>query len=32
MCGGYINRDDFISRFRMTNLTDEEIRNSTVTG
>ena len=30
--GGYINRDDFISKFRMTNMTDEDIRASTVTG
>ncbi|KAK5125757.1 hypothetical protein LTR85_012033 [Meristemomyces frigidus] len=32
MCGGYINRDDFISKFRMTNLSEEEIKGSTVTG
>ncbi|KAK4547531.1 hypothetical protein LTR36_000488 [Oleoguttula mirabilis] len=32
MCGGYINRDDFVSRYRMTNLTDEEIKASTITG
>lgn len=32
MCGGYINRDDFISKFRMTNLTEQEVRASTVTG
>jgi trimethyllysine dioxygenase len=32
MCGGYINRDDFISRFRMTNLGEEDIKFSTVSG
>ncbi|KAK5108351.1 hypothetical protein LTR62_008381 [Meristemomyces frigidus] len=32
MCGGYINRDDFISRFRATNLSKEEIVATTVTG
>ena len=32
MCGGYINRDDFISRFRSTNLTEGERGESTVTG
>ncbi|KAM0703173.1 hypothetical protein Q7P35_009111 [Cladosporium inversicolor] len=32
MCGGYINRDDFISKYRMTNLTKEQIAASTVTG
>ncbi|KAK5137511.1 hypothetical protein LTR08_008490 [Meristemomyces frigidus] len=29
MCGGYINRDDFISKFRMTNLSPEQIEAST---
>lgn len=32
MCGGYINRDDFISKYRATNMTEEDIRASTVTG
>lgn len=32
MCGGYINRDDFISRYRMTNLNEKQIVLSTVTG
>nr|OQO25890.1 hypothetical protein B0A51_06155 [Rachicladosporium sp. CCFEE 5018] len=32
MCGGYINRDDYISKYRMTNLSKEEIEASTVTG
>lgn len=32
MCGGYINRDDFISKYRQTNMTPEEIQASTVTG
>ncbi|KAK0935332.1 hypothetical protein LTR48_004953 [Friedmanniomyces endolithicus] len=32
MCGGYINRDDFISKFRTTNYTREELEASTVTG
>lgn len=32
MCGGYINRDDFVSRYRQTNMTPEDIRASTVTG
>ena len=32
MCGGYIGRDDYMSRFRMTNLSEEEVRASTVTG
>ncbi|GAB7323734.1 hypothetical protein MBLNU13_g07199t2 [Cladosporium sp. NU13] len=32
MCGGYINRDDFISKYRMTNLTKEQVAASTVTG
>ena len=32
MCGGYINRDDFISRYRQTNMSREEIEASTVTG
>ncbi|OQO07864.1 hypothetical protein B0A48_06655 [Cryoendolithus antarcticus] len=32
MCGGYINRDDFISRFRTTNLTKADLEASTVTG
>ena len=32
MCGGYINHDDYISKYRMTNLSAEEIRASTVTG
>lgn len=32
MCGGYIGRDDFISKYRMLNLSEAEIRESTVTG
>ncbi|TKA26094.1 hypothetical protein B0A50_04590 [Salinomyces thailandicus] len=32
MCGGYINRDDFISKYRTTNLSQEELLASTVTG
>ncbi|KAF2764671.1 Trimethyllysine dioxygenase [Teratosphaeria nubilosa] len=32
MCGGYIPRDDYISKFRATNLSREEIAASTVTG
>ncbi|SMQ47238.1 unnamed protein product [Zymoseptoria tritici ST99CH_3D7] len=32
MCGGYINRDDFISRYRATNLSEGEVRLATVTG
>lgn len=27
-----VNRDDFISRYRMTNMSDKDIRASTVTG
>ena len=27
-----VNRDDFISKFRMTNMSEEEVRASTVTG
>jgi len=27
-----VNRDDFISKYRMTNLSEDEIRASTVTG
>ncbi|GAB1739208.1 hypothetical protein NU219Hw_g3958t1 [Hortaea werneckii] len=32
MCGGYINRDDFISKYRTTNLSKHELSASTVTG
>lgn len=32
MCGGYINRDDWVSKFRQTNMTSQEIEESTVTG
>ncbi|KAK5169507.1 uncharacterized protein LTR77_005483 [Saxophila tyrrhenica] len=32
MAGGYIPRDDFISKFKATNMTAEEIKSSTVTG
>ncbi|KAI7326642.1 Trimethyllysine dioxygenase [Hortaea werneckii] len=32
MCGGYINRDDFISKYRTTNLSKNELSSSTVTG
>ncbi|KAK4956861.1 hypothetical protein LTR10_006389 [Elasticomyces elasticus] len=32
MCGGYIGRDDYVSRFRTTNLSKEELEASTVTG
>ena len=32
MCGGYIARDDFISKFKATNMSAEDIRLSTVTG
>lgn len=32
MCGGYINRDDFISRYRMTDMSPEEVKLATVTG
>ena len=32
MCGGYINRDDFISRYRMTSLSADDVKFSTVTG
>ncbi len=32
MAGGYIPRDDFISKFKATNMTPEEIMASTVTG
>ncbi|KAM3421394.1 hypothetical protein BST61_g1790 [Cercospora zeina] len=32
MCGGYINRDDFISKFRMTNMSKEDLEVSTVSG
>ncbi|RMZ00198.1 hypothetical protein D0864_03800 [Hortaea werneckii] len=32
MCGGYINRDDFISKYRTTNLSKDELSSSTVTG
>ena len=32
MCGGYINHDDYISRYRQTNMSAEEIEASTVTG
>ncbi|KAH9827158.1 Trimethyllysine dioxygenase [Teratosphaeria destructans] len=32
MCGGYIPRDDFISKFKATNWSREEIVASTVTG
>jgi len=27
-----VNRDDYISRYRMTNMSEEDIRASTVTG
>jgi hypothetical protein len=27
-----VNRDDFISKFRMTNMSDAEVRATTVTG
>ncbi|PPJ59350.1 hypothetical protein CBER1_05775 [Cercospora berteroae] len=32
MCGGYINRDDFISKYRVTNMSKEELEVSTVSG
>jgi trimethyllysine dioxygenase len=32
MCGGYIPRDDFISKYRQTNLSREDIEASTVSG
>ncbi|TKA71703.1 hypothetical protein B0A55_07141 [Friedmanniomyces simplex] len=32
MCGGYIGRDDFISRFRTTNYSKEDLEASTLTG
>ncbi|KAK3066136.1 hypothetical protein LTR53_017636 [Teratosphaeriaceae sp. CCFEE 6253] len=32
ICGGYINHDDFISKVRVTNYSQEEIRQSTVSG
>lgn len=32
MCGGYINRDDFISKYRMTHMKAEDVAFSTVTG
>ncbi|CAK4030506.1 Trimethyllysine dioxygenase [Lecanosticta acicola] len=32
MCGGYINRDDFISKYRMTSMTADDMNFSTVTG
>lgn len=32
MCGGYINRDDFMSKYRMTNMTKENVEMSTVSG
>ncbi|KXT07819.1 hypothetical protein AC579_9332 [Pseudocercospora musae] len=32
MCGGYINRDDFISKYRMTSMSAEDISFSTVSG
>lgn len=32
MCGGYINRDDFMSKYRMTNMTKEDVEMSTVSG
>ncbi|TKA64333.1 hypothetical protein B0A49_08291 [Cryomyces minteri] len=32
MCGGYINRDDFVSRFKMTNFGRDKVLESTVTG
>ncbi|KAK4570247.1 hypothetical protein LTR86_002327 [Recurvomyces mirabilis] len=32
MCGGYINRDDFVSKFRATNFRREVLEGSTVTG
>ncbi|KAL2135414.1 hypothetical protein VTI74DRAFT_8647 [Chaetomium olivicolor] len=30
ICGGYINRDDFVSRYRNTNFTPEEVRDRVV--
>ncbi|GIZ37378.1 hypothetical protein CKM354_000082600 [Cercospora kikuchii] len=32
MCGGYISRDDFISKYRVTNMSKEELEVSTVSG
>ena len=32
MAGGYINRDDFISKFKLTNMSREEVLAATVTG
>lgn len=32
MCGGYINRDDFISKYRATSMSAEEVQRTTVTG
>ncbi|KAK3696443.1 hypothetical protein LTR37_017944 [Vermiconidia calcicola] len=32
MCGGYIPRDDFISKFKVTNMTPEGISSTTLTG
>lgn len=32
LCGAYVNRDDFISKYKLTNLGRDEVLATTVTG